>query len=157
VLLDIGLQLSGRTATSLAGGEDTELALLIHKLGWECWYTPALRMGHVLPPRRLTPEYLDRLIVAGASVTPWLDYLRGREKRRGAIAYCLISLYWHMAAWRIGLIGRIKGKNHPQASRFPFWTGLCRERARGYWDLARKNPGRSLEVKLEKKISPRRR
>jgi glycosyltransferase involved in cell wall biosynthesis len=157
VLLEIGLHLTGRTGTSLAGGEDTEVALLIGKLGWEFWYTPTLKMGHVLPPRRLKPDYLDRLIVAGASVTPWLDYLRGREKRRGPIQYRLISLYWRLAAMKIELIGVIKGKNHPLASRFPFWTGLYRERANGYLDLARKNPGRILEVKLGKKISPRRR
>jgi len=86
VLCDIGLALSGRKGKRLSSGEDTEIGLLIHRLGWEMWYTPTLRMSHVLPNSRLTHQYLQRLIAGGAQSAAWLDYLRGKQPRCSRIA-----------------------------------------------------------------------
>jgi glycosyltransferase involved in cell wall biosynthesis len=42
-------------------GEDTDLYLRMHAAGIEGWYTPKAIVHHVIPPERLTPEFLLRL------------------------------------------------------------------------------------------------
>jgi glycosyltransferase involved in cell wall biosynthesis len=136
ILLEVGCFLTGHNGTALSSGEDTEIGLLAQKLGWETWYAPQLRMGHILPAHRLRQEYLDRLIVDGARAAPRLDVLRGREKQRGRVGLWLASTKWEMMAARMRLVAAIKGNKHPDAKRFPFWIGLYRSRAAGYRDLA---------------------
>jgi glycosyltransferase involved in cell wall biosynthesis len=53
--------LSGRQRKRLSCGEDTEINLLIRQAGWEIWYTPQLRLRHVVPDHRTTLSYLCRL------------------------------------------------------------------------------------------------
>jgi glycosyltransferase involved in cell wall biosynthesis len=54
-------QLSARGPRSLGAGEDTEISLRIRRAGWEVWYSPELRLRHVIPPERMTLAYLRRL------------------------------------------------------------------------------------------------
>lgn len=42
-------------------GEDTILFLKILRAGYECWYTPAALIYHVIPASRLTPQTFDAL------------------------------------------------------------------------------------------------
>ena len=42
-------------------GEDTDLFLRIFRRGYESWYAPAAVVEHVIPPERLSDEYLCRL------------------------------------------------------------------------------------------------
>lgn len=42
-------------------GEDTDLYLRMHSAGIEGWFTPDAIVHHVIPPERLTPEYLLRV------------------------------------------------------------------------------------------------
>jgi len=148
VLLEIGCRLSGRKGKALTSGEDTEIGLLIHKLGWEMWYAPELRMGHVLPASRLTREYLDRLIAGGARSAAWLDYLRGREPGRGRLAYLGRWARSEALAAKMTMVGWMKGKKHPQASRFGFWSARYRAEAAGYLEMAMRQPARRLEKVL---------
>lgn len=53
--------LSGRTADSLASGEDTLIALAIRNQGYEWWYNPHCNILHKLPKARMSLEYLTRL------------------------------------------------------------------------------------------------
>lgn len=53
--------LTGRTGQSLSSGEDTEMIMRIKNRGWEIWYTPSLYATHLIPPRRMTVNYLCRL------------------------------------------------------------------------------------------------
>lgn len=55
------LVLTGRTATSMLTGEDTESILHIQRAGWEVWYNPHMRLQHQIPTTRLTREYLQKL------------------------------------------------------------------------------------------------
>ncbi|MEI8196059.1 MAG: glycosyltransferase, partial [Phycisphaerae bacterium] len=71
-----GSHLTGRRGGRLISGEDYELGLLILKLGWEAWYTPTLRLSHVMPPARLTEDYLRRIKVGNVQSEHWLNYLR---------------------------------------------------------------------------------
>src|SRR4029079_17246124 len=41
--------LTDRVGNSLSSGGDTELAFLALRLGYEAWYTPSLRLAHVIP------------------------------------------------------------------------------------------------------------
>jgi glycosyltransferase involved in cell wall biosynthesis len=148
ILLEVGCHLAGRRGGALTSGDDTEIGLLAQKLGWETWYSPTLKMGHVLPARRLTREYLDRIIAAGAFSTPWLDFLRNKEPKRSRASNALVAARWRLAAARISLVGKLKGPNHPDAGRFGFWYDLFCNRAAGYFDLARNDPAGRLAVAL---------
>jgi glycosyltransferase involved in cell wall biosynthesis len=53
--------LRARGPRSLGAGEDTEISLRIRRAGWEVWYSPELRLRHVIPPQRMTLAYLRRL------------------------------------------------------------------------------------------------
>jgi glycosyltransferase involved in cell wall biosynthesis len=54
-------QLRARGPRNLGAGEDTEISLRIRRAGWEVWYSPELRLRHVIPPERMTLAYLRRL------------------------------------------------------------------------------------------------
>jgi glycosyltransferase involved in cell wall biosynthesis len=54
-------QLRSRGPRSLGAGEDTEISLRIRRAGWQIWYSPELRLRHVIPPERMTLPYLRRL------------------------------------------------------------------------------------------------
>jgi GT2 family glycosyltransferase len=74
--------LESRTGKDLqCGAEDAELCIRIRQAGWEVWYEPAARMGHLIPASRQTPEYLARLregICRGEPAIAWLAERRGR-------------------------------------------------------------------------------
>jgi len=150
VIVEIGCYCVGRKGSALSTGEDTEIGLICRKLGWETWYAPELEIWHVLPPRRLSREYLDDLIIAGAAANTWLDYLRGREPRRGRVGYYCLHVLWMWLATRMAWVKLIKGTKHRDAGRFPFWIRMYRSRADGYLELARTNPAANLEAAIKK-------
>lgn len=51
----------GRCGAALSSAEDTDMALLACAQGWQRGVFPELRMKHLIPPERLTEEYLVRL------------------------------------------------------------------------------------------------
>jgi glycosyltransferase involved in cell wall biosynthesis len=53
--------LRARRPRNLGAGEDAEIALRIRRAGWQVWYSPALRLRHVIPRERMTLRYLRRL------------------------------------------------------------------------------------------------
>lgn len=52
----------GRAGRALGAHEDLDLAWSAFPLGLEVAYVPALRMRHLIPPQRLTRDYLGRLL-----------------------------------------------------------------------------------------------
>ena len=54
-------QLRARGPRNLGAGEDTEISLTIRRAGWQVWYSPELRLRHVITPERMTLAYLRRL------------------------------------------------------------------------------------------------
>ena len=92
VLCNIGLHLTDRKGLSLSSGGDSEIGLLVRRLGWETWYTPALKMGHLLPPHRLTPSYLRGLHAGFRASASWLSVLGGRSKPRSRFRYLYRAL-----------------------------------------------------------------
>lgn len=109
---------TGRKGASLVSGEDTALAIRVKQLGYECWYVPALRIGHVIPASRMEFHYLLRLyegIGRGqASVRVLYDW-----KARNRLLSILIGVKdlfrWIKGRWRGSAFGR--SDNMPQLAR----------------------------------------
>ncbi|ACB76046.1 glycosyltransferase family 2 protein [Opitutus terrae] len=51
----------GRHGAQLTSGEDNDINLTLLAAGWKLSYLPALRLIHLIPPRRLTAEYQGRI------------------------------------------------------------------------------------------------
>ncbi len=51
----------GRTGATLMSGEDTDMVLTAGDMGLGCGFFKALRLNHLIPPSRLTADYLARL------------------------------------------------------------------------------------------------
>ncbi|HUO09629.1 MAG TPA: hypothetical protein VM008_15070, partial [Phycisphaerae bacterium] len=83
ILTEFPACLTGRKGNSLASGEDVEMGTIAMRLGYESWYAPTLRLGHVLPARRLEKEYLEKLKAGCAEANVWIDYLAGRKQGGG--------------------------------------------------------------------------
>jgi hypothetical protein len=148
VLLDVSCRLTGVTGTRRLSGEDSEICLILHRLGWEMWFNPAMRLGHVLPPVRLSEAYLEKLIVDGSESQPWLDYLRGIAPLSARPHYYYWWAFWIIASVKNALLARLRGAKHPHARQMRFWAKLFRHRARGYWELATIYPFHAFESRL---------
>lgn len=51
----------GRIGNRLIGGEESDLFARLDRAGAPCYYQPEAVMWHLIPARKLTPEYLDNL------------------------------------------------------------------------------------------------
>jgi hypothetical protein len=60
---------------SIACGEDAEIELRIRRAGWEIWYSPSLRLRHVIPENRIGLGYLRRLHRGFGRAEPFLRAL----------------------------------------------------------------------------------
>lgn len=70
----------GRTGTSLASAEDMDLWYECLEMGLGSGLFPELRLTHLIPPNRLKPEYLLRLVEANHYCLTLLKCIRGYEK-----------------------------------------------------------------------------
>jgi GT2 family glycosyltransferase len=118
-----GSWMASRTGESLeCGAEDAELCYRIRRAGWELWYEPQARMGHLIPARRQTPEYLARLregITRGEPGLRWVAGLVGSAREAAAEAARARRLYtktllfdWRPTRRRVRLAerrGRMQG------------------------------------------------
>lgn len=118
-----GSKLASRTGASLeCGAEDAELCYRVRQAGWEIWYEPAAEMGHLIPARRQTAEYLEKLrgaICRGEPALKWVmgDVESGEQARRQAgrarVQYVkTLLLEWNPSRRRIRLAerrGRMEG------------------------------------------------
>ena len=52
----------GRCGVNLGSSEDTDMALFACALGWQRGVFKSLRLQHLIPPERLTEDYLVRLV-----------------------------------------------------------------------------------------------
>lgn len=65
-LLERGYEplLPDRVGDSLVSGGDTELSYAIRLIGYSLWFSASLKFKHFLPARRLTENYLVRLVAS---------------------------------------------------------------------------------------------
>lgn len=115
-----GSQLASRKGSDLeCGAEDAELCYRIRKAGWEVWYEPRAAMGHLIPARRQTVEYLANLRGAICRGEPALRWVAGdikslevvrSEAQRAAVLYWKSLLFdWRPTRRRIRVAER-RGK-----------------------------------------------
>jgi GT2 family glycosyltransferase len=115
-----GSRLESRKGESLeCGAEDAELCIRIRQAGWEVWYEPAAKMGHLIPARRQTVEYLARLrgaICRGEPALKWvagqvesMDKVRAEAKRARRLYFKTALFSWSPGRRRIRLAER-RGK-----------------------------------------------
>lgn len=69
--------LSDRTETSLSSGGDNDIVLEVLKSGWEVGYFPQLKLKHIIPPQRMTVNYMARLV--RDSNRSWVQLLRSHD------------------------------------------------------------------------------
>ncbi|MDP9173896.1 MAG: glycosyltransferase family 2 protein [Planctomycetota bacterium] len=149
ILNDVACRLSGPKGRRLSRGEDSEIGLVAHRLGWELWYAPTLRMGHVLPPARLNEVYLNRLIAEGSESGPWLDYLRGVAPKESRWQYFKLSVFWLFGSFKNAMLAKLRGPGHPLHAKMRFWAKMFRYRAIAYWDLATASPFDAFEASVK--------
>lgn len=63
----------GRRGIDLASGEDNDIVMSLLEQGLTVAYLPELRLEHLIPARRLTPDYLARY--AYSSNRTWVQVL----------------------------------------------------------------------------------
>lgn len=56
------MTLVGRKGKTLTAGDDSEMVLRIRNAGYELWYNPAMHLQHYIPQRRMSVDYLCRLL-----------------------------------------------------------------------------------------------
>lgn len=66
----------GRTGATLMSGEDTDMVLTAGDMGLGCGFFKDLRLKHLIPPSRLTEDYLTRLVEGIAFSTYVLRMMR---------------------------------------------------------------------------------
>jgi GT2 family glycosyltransferase len=87
----------GRTGKALTSGDDAEISFRIRAAGWDLWYTPTMKLDHIISASRSDPEYLARLHYAVGLTLPHIWILAGLYKRT-----------WWFRAWLV-LVGFLKG------------------------------------------------
>lgn len=133
----IGTYLEDRVGDGFGCAEDIEKAYVIQRLGWRLAYVPSLRLRHVLPPRRMTGEYIDGLRLASRGVGPWLEVLSGRALVRGRIGCMVRALPSLTKVAKYRLLSLCPASWHPKLPRASFWAEFYRAAGRGYFALAR--------------------
>ncbi len=70
----------GRRGVSLVSGEDDDIARTSHTMGLGTGLFPQLSLTHIIPPTRLTEEYLIRLIEGQSYSGVIVDSLHGSQR-----------------------------------------------------------------------------
>lgn len=84
--------LGGRAGKSMLTGEDVEAVLHIQNAGWEVWYNPGMRLEHVIPPQRLTGEYLAKLM-RGIGLSRYRTRMLSFEDRSSIFRLLIVLAY----------------------------------------------------------------
>jgi glycosyltransferase involved in cell wall biosynthesis len=71
----------GRTGKALTSGDDAEISFRIRAAGWDLWYTPTMKLDHVLGAWRSEPRYLARLHRAVGRTLPHIWIVAGAYTR----------------------------------------------------------------------------
>jgi glycosyltransferase involved in cell wall biosynthesis len=101
----------GRTGKALTSGDDAEISFRIRSAGWELWYTPTMKIDHVLAAWRSEPGYLARLHYAVGLTLPHIWILAGLYPRTTPRAqFVVTALYRALRLAASGFWYRVRGK-----------------------------------------------
>lgn len=87
----------GRTGKNLLGGEEKEIFGRITEAGGNIYYFPDVRVGHVIPERRTTREYIIRF----AQGIGYSEYVRCSRKGRSSL---LKRRFFELVKWCATLV-----------------------------------------------------
>lgn len=117
-----GRSMDCRRGDVLEGGEDAELCLKIRRAGWELWYEPTARAGHLIPAWRTTHEYIAKLRRSICRTEPMIRWLwdvslsldeARRQRSRARRRYLKTLLFdWRPTRRRVRVaerLGRVEG------------------------------------------------
>jgi glycosyltransferase involved in cell wall biosynthesis len=100
----------GRKGSDLASGEDNDMILTLLAGGWSVAYLPQLSLDHLIPARRLEPDYLGNYayssnrtwigVLSIHGLCPWRPVARWTTPLRKARAY-LTTRAWQSTVNRI--------------------------------------------------------
>ena len=128
-----GAELSDRRGGELTSSGDNDIVLCAMQAGWHTGYFPQLRLTHLIPDSRLTPEYLARLnrgiqqswmqVLTRHEACPWPP-LSSTGARLRKIRAWLAYRAWGSPAARIrwqGACGHFDGRvpSHPLTASAP--------------------------------------
>lgn len=113
----------GRRGADLASGEDNDMVLSLLGEGWSVAYLPQLRLVHLIPARRVSPDYLASYayssnrtwvqVLAVHGILPWTPVAAWSAPLRKARAFVMLRA-WRAAPdfirWR-GACGLIDGRS----------------------------------------------
>ena len=114
-----------RTGSNLSSGGDNDIVLHVLRSGWSVAYIPGLVLHHIIPARRLQPDYLARLnramqrswmeVLTRHDANPWHPIPRWSLPLRVTKAW-LRHAPWSSEANRIrfcGALGHFEGRCAP--------------------------------------------
>ncbi|HEU5079371.1 MAG TPA: glycosyltransferase [Opitutaceae bacterium] len=114
--------LSDRSGTTLDRGADNGIVLHVLKSGWAVGYVPELVLTHLIPAKRLEPDYLGRLnrdtqksgmqVLTHHAINPWPPISRWSLRGRQLKAWFAHRAWAGPAArirWR-GACGQLEGR-----------------------------------------------
>jgi hypothetical protein len=113
----------GRSGNGLLSGEDYDLALHACRAGYLAAALPELTLTHLIPARRLDPDYI-------------VQYAAGHA-----------ASYYHLAR----LWGWDCGEKHPLFERLRFWRNVVRSRGMRRRIVVAENDGRRQAQKAWKR------
>jgi len=83
--------LVGRKGKALAAGDDSEMVLRIRNADYELWYNPDMQLQHYIPQRRMSVDYLCRLLRGIGQSWPVLVLLGNRLQPSLAVRLHLLG------------------------------------------------------------------
>jgi len=114
-------RLLGRSGTSLAGGEDSELCRALTGAGWTLWYEPRLQLRHFMPAGRLTLAYARRLSFEMGRTAVCLDTVHpipGRRRARILLRLRPLAVLWYALRWAAGATPLPGRARHPLGASY---------------------------------------
>jgi glycosyltransferase involved in cell wall biosynthesis len=112
----------GRRGQELTSGEDNDIVMCLLGRGWKLAYLPQLRLDHLIPAHRLSPEYLERYAYSSSKtwvqvldihgICPWRaipDWTAPLRKARAYMRFRAWQAVENRIRWR-GACGLIDGQ-----------------------------------------------
>jgi glycosyltransferase involved in cell wall biosynthesis len=131
----------GRTGKALTSGDDAEISFRIRSAGWDLWYTPTMKIDHVLAPWRSEAPYLARLHYAVGLTLPHIWTLSGLHDRTPLLRpYLVLKALTRALRFALSALAhRVRGRMLRSHQR---WISMYLDLgvARGAWLLPAPDP-----------------
>ncbi|TWT85914.1 N-glycosyltransferase [Posidoniimonas polymericola] len=134
----IGTHLPDRIGDGPGCCEDHEKSQTFRRLGWEVAYVPCLSLDHVIPAKRLDPEYIWSIACSAQWAKPWLSVLANPAAHRSRARHLVSASALAACAARYRLAELVGWRGAIQGKSANCWRRFYESRAAGYVALARR-------------------